>query len=216
MRGLWNHIRTTLLAGILVIVPLIITAIVLRALFNTVDGVFGPLVVQSLRRYYPDVPPYLPGIGIVTTIVIVYLAGLLAKNVFGRALLTRVDALFSRVPLVKSVYVGVKQITSAFTSSDQGSSFKQVVMVEFPFPGNWTVGFVTGSLRDAAGREQVSVFVPGALNPATGFAIVLPKEKAIVSPMSVEEGFKFVVSAGVVQPAALFPSSAEQKTRAST
>ena len=196
-----RHLQKTLLAGVLVTVPVIITLAVLRILFNLVDGILAPWIWLAVRAFWPEAPA-VPGVGIVATLVVIYLAGLLATNMIGKTILHRVESLFQRLPVVKGIYSAVKQLTDAVAKGD-ANSFQKVVFIEFPAKGSWTLGFVTGELRDAQGDVHVTVFVPTTPNPTTGFVYAVREDKVMHTSMTIEDGFKFLMSAGVVQPASL-------------
>lgn len=196
-----RHLQKTLLAGVLVTVPVIITLAVLRILFNLVDGILAPWIWLAVRAFWPEAPT-VPGVGIVATLVVIYLAGLLATNMIGKTILHRVESLFQRLPVVKGIYSAVKQLTDAVAKGDS-NSFQKVVFVEFPAKGSWTLGFVTGELRDAIGDLYLTVFVPTTPNPTTGFVYAVHEDRVMHTAMSIEDGFKFLMSAGVVQPPSL-------------
>ncbi len=189
--------RRFFLAGLLVVVPIILTFLVLRFVFRTIDGLLAPLVTQLIGRE-------LPGVGLLATIVIVFLAGFLISSVFGSRLYSIGELLFIKTPLVRTVYGGAKQLMeSMFLPS--GKAFKQVVLVEYPRKGAWAIGFVGGELV-MEGKRLISVFVPSTPTPFTGFVVNYPSEEVVPLPISVEEGVKFVVSGGIVAPERLRPA----------
>jgi len=191
--------RRFFLSGLLVVVPIIVTFLILRLLFRTVDGLLAPLVTQLVGRE-------IPGVGLLATIVIVFLAGFFISSVFGSRLYSIGEVLFIKTPLVRTVYVGAKQLMeSMFLPSSK--AFKQVVLVEYPRKNGWAIGFVGGELV-VNGKFLISVFVPSTPTPFTGFVINYPPEEVTPLSISVEEGVKFVVSGGIVAPERLRAASA--------
>ncbi len=193
--------RRFFLAGLLVVVPIILTFLILRLLFRTIDGLLAPLVTGLIGRE-------LPGVGLLATIVIVFLAGFFISSVFGSRLYSIGELLFIKTPLVRTVYGGAKQLMeSMFLPS--GKAFKQVVMVEYPRKDAWAIGFVGGELV-VGERQLISVFVPSTPTPFTGFVVNYLPEDVVPLPISVEDGVKFVVSGGIVAPERLRPAPPEK------
>jgi uncharacterized membrane protein len=198
IKNIFRHLRTKIFAGILVILPLGITFLVLKFVFNTLDNILGPLM--------PEVPVYLfnrnfllPGLGIIGFFLLLYLIGVIATNVLGHKLVGWTDRLFTNIPVVKNIYLSSKQLTDAFSTTRKGS-FRQAVFVEFPQEGNFVLGFVTNELTDLEQQVKVTVFVPTAFVPPQGFLLFLPKEKILPSRLTIEEAIKAIMSAGIVTP----------------
>ncbi len=207
-----KHLRTMIFAGILVVLPLGITFLVLRFVFNTLDSILDPLIpnidISLFHRVY-----HLPGIGIISFFVLLYLIGLITTNVLGRELINWGDRLFKTIPVVKNIYTSSKQLTDAFSATKRGS-FRQAVFVEFPQEGNYVLGFVTNELTDLQRQTKVTVFVPTAFVPPQGFLLFLPKEKLLPSQWTIEEAIKAIMSVGIVAPQTLsvpFSSSGSGK-----
>lgn len=177
--------------------PLFITFYILQFLFYTVDG----LLAQPLALLGLDIK----GLGFVLTLILVLGAGFLANNIFGRRLIALMEWLVGRLPIIKSIYYGVKQIIDAF-STQQRSAFQRVVLVEYPRRGMWALAFLTGAdfaeLEQKTGHELVSIFLPTTPNPTSGFLVLLPKSQVQLLDMTVDEGMKMIISGGVVKPAA--------------
>ncbi|MGZ3538024.1 MAG: DUF502 domain-containing protein [Thermodesulfobacteriota bacterium] len=196
-----KHVRANVFAGILVILPLGITFLVLKFVFNTLDSILDPLIpeinISLFHRLYP-----LRGMGLVGFFLLLYLAGLITTNVLGRKLISWGDRLFTAIPVVKKIYSSSKQLTDAF-SATKGGSFRQAVFVEFPQEGNYVLGFVTNELTDLKRQTKVAVFVPTAFVPPQGFLLFLPKEKILPSQLTVEEAIKSIMSVGIVTPQTL-------------
>ena len=193
-----KHLRTKIFAGILVVLPLGITFLVLKFVFNTLDGILDPLIpninISLFHRVF-----HLPGIGIISFFLLLYLIGLITTNVLGRKLISWGDRLFATIPIVKNIYTSSKQLTDAFSATRKGS-FRQAVFVEFPQEGNYVLGFVTNELTDLERQTKVTVFVPTAFVPPQGFLLFLPKEKTLPSQLTVEEAIKAIMSVGIVTP----------------
>ncbi|MCF7803727.1 MAG: DUF502 domain-containing protein [Candidatus Marinimicrobia bacterium] len=192
MNRVWASIRNKLLTGLLVLGPLGLTALVLRWIFNFFDGFLGPY----LRHY---VEWYVPGMGIILTVAAVYLIGLLASNFIGKKSLQVLERVLARIPLVKNVYSTAKSIFQAFSLQGK-SSFKKVVLIQYPRKGLWTLAFVTGTTTGDDGEEYHSMFVPSTPNPTTGYVIFIKKSEAIDTRFTVEQGLKLLISGGMILP----------------
>jgi uncharacterized membrane protein len=209
-RGAGRHLRQTLLTGLVVLLPLFITLWLLTFLFQMVDGTITPWVRRILLLTGMPVfaqPAFFhymaPVVGVIITVLLVYAAGLLSTNLFGVKLLAGFDALMLRIPVVRAVYGGSKQLLEALNPKGE-RSFTRVVVVEYPRKGLYTIGFVT---RDGApefsvfGSEPMaSVFLPTTPNPTSGWLVLLPSRDLITLPLTVEEGVKLVVSGGIMVP----------------
>jgi uncharacterized membrane protein len=210
-RGALARLRHAFVTGLFITLPLIITVWLLGILLNLVESISTPLMIGLLRLLLPDyaddeviVQWALPVAGIVATVGLVVAVGALASNFVGRRLVAAFDRLMMRVPVVKGIYGGARQLLDAF--GHKTSSFRRVVAVEYPRPGIWTVGFLTHSSAEL-GREDgpplngVSlVFLPTTPNPTSGWLAVVPDAQVIALDMSIEEGVKLVVSGGLVVP----------------
>jgi len=145
----------------------------------------------------------IPGVGALLTLFIVFVTGIIATNFFGKQLILLWEALLAKVPVVKSIYASVKQVSDTLFS-DSGNAFRQAVLVQFPRQGSWTIAFVTGKPGgDVANHLQgdyVSVFVPTTPNPTGGYFLMMPIAEVIVLDMSVDEALKYIISMGVVAP----------------
>jgi uncharacterized membrane protein len=193
-----KHLRSKIFAGILVILPLGITFLVLKFVFNTLDSILDPLI-PNINIFLFHRVFHLPGLGIVSFFLLLYLIGVITTNVLGRKLVHWGDRLFTNIPVVKNIYLSSKQLTDAFSATRKGS-FRQAVFVEFPQEGNYVLGFVTNELTDLERQARVTVFVPTAFVPPQGFLLFLPKEKILPSRMTIEEAIKAIMSVGIVTP----------------
>jgi len=189
-------IKRWFLAGLLVWIPLGATLLVIRFLLGLLD--------TSLLLIPPSLRPDIPGLGALLSVALVLGTGVLAANFLGSKLLEWIENLFQRIPLVRSLYGGMKKLAETLFS-ENGTSFRKVVLIEWPRAGQWSVGFQAGEpLRQAAaisGEEMVTVFVPTTPNPTSGFLMQVKKREALVLDMTVEEGMRYVISLGVVPPA---------------
>jgi uncharacterized membrane protein len=189
-----------LIAGLLVWVPLGVTVMVVRLLVGFMDQTL--LLLPA--RYQPDnlLGFHIPGLGVVLSVIIVLGTGIIVANLFGRKLVQLWENMLARIPLVRTIYAGVKQILETVFSS--GQSFRKVLLVEYPRKGLWTLGFQSGTTRGEAqaktGVEVINVFIPTTPNPTSGFFIMVPRDEVIELDMSVDDGLKMIISAGVVVP----------------
>jgi uncharacterized membrane protein len=197
-KKIFKHLRTKILAGILVILPLGITFFILKFVFNTLDSILDPLMPR-LTVYLFNREYLIPGLGIIGFFLLLYLFGVIATNVLGRKLVHWADRLFTNIPVVKNIYLSSKQLTDAFSATRKGS-FRQAVFVEFPQEGIYVIGFVTNELIDLERQTKVTVFVPTAFVPPQGFLLFLPKEKILPSQLTIEEAIKAIMSVGIVTP----------------
>jgi uncharacterized membrane protein len=188
-------IKNHFLSGVLVVVPLILTYIVLRFLFETIDSILQPLLLHLLGYY-------IPGLGVITTVLIILLAGILTRNFIGAKLHALGESVLVRVPLIRPVYSAAKQVLEAITRPNM-EAFKEVVLVEYPRRGSFQIGFLSSRLKLTAedeSRQYVSVFVPSTPTPVSGNVVIVPVSDVRRIDLSVEDGVKFLVSAGVTAP----------------
>jgi len=193
--------RKYLIAGLLVWMPLGITFLVVRAIVDFLDRT----LLLLPQEYQPDhlLGIHIPGIGVVLSVVLVLATGMIVANLLGRRIVATWELLLSRIPIVRNLYAGIKQIMEAILSAD-GKSFRKVLLLEYPRKGVWSLAFMTsidlGEVQDKTGSQVVSVFIPTTPNPTSGFVLMVPKEDVIELDMSVEEGLKMIISMGVVVP----------------
>jgi uncharacterized membrane protein len=186
-------LRNKLFAGIVSAIPLIVTGWVLKIAYGFISGISAPL----LLGFGIDVSI----VNFLVTIVMLMLLGIMATNVLGKRMLEGFEWALLRVPIVATIYAGVKQVIDSFKSFNNVSNFKRVAYVEYPSPGCKLIGFVTGQYYDDRLRaEMTSVVIPTAPNPMTGLVIVVESFKVIESALSIEEAMKLIVSAGLVVP----------------
>jgi uncharacterized membrane protein len=196
-------LRRYFIAGLIVWIPLGITLWVLKLLVDVMDQ--SLLLVPENFRSDKLFGFHVPGLGIILTVAIVLATGALAANFFGRKVLKLGDTALSRIPIVRSVYGGVKQISDTLFSPE-GKAFRHAVLVRYPHAGAWTVALVTGTpqheVAGILGRDQISVFVPTTPNITSGFFLIVPRSDTIELDMTVDAALKYIISMGVAEPAA--------------
>ena len=189
------------ITGLLVLVPIFVTAWVLVTLIGTMDK--SLLLLPAAWRPAAQIGLEIPGMGAILTLLIIFVTGVVARNFFGRQLLAMWDDFLSRVPFVKSIYSSVKQVSDTLFS-DSGNAFRQAVLVQYPHQGSWTIAFVTGTpggdVVNHLYGDYVSIYVPTTPNPTSGFFLMMPKSEVIELEMSVDEALKYIISMGTVTP----------------
>ena len=206
--------RKYIVAGLLVWLPLAITIWVLSWLLGALDGVFASMlsasqaVLPESARAGIERLRHVPGLGVIALGVGMLLTGVFVTNIFGQWWLRQWDALMGKIPIVKSIYNSVKQVSDTLFSSN-GNAFREAVLVQYPRPGSWTIAFVTGrpggEVAAHLGPNYVSVYVPTTPNPTSGFFLMMPRTDVLDLKMSVDEALKYVISMGVVGPGAQPP-----------
>ncbi len=197
-----TNIRRYFISGLLFWLPIWATYVVIRFLVDILDNAFSLLP----QRYQPDMLLgfHIPGIGVMITLLVILLTGLLVANFIGRKLVEMWEAVVARIPLVRTVYTGVKQVLDTLFAPG-GQSFRKVLLVEYPREGLWSIAFQTGDgtrevEKNVGQGSMVSLFIPTTPNPTSGFLMMAPRDKVIELEMSVEQALKLVISLGVVQP----------------
>lgn len=204
------YIRKCFISGLLVLLPIWVTVLVVKF--------FVDLLSNSLLLLPPQYQPdallgfHVPGVGVMVTLLVIFVTGALAANFFGSRLVAFGDAMMARIPLIRTIYTGVKQVTQTLFGPG-GQSFRKVLLVQYPCEGVWSIAFQTGEvtkemqLADTMHEPMVSYFIPTTPNPTSGFLMMAPKSKVIELDMGVDQALKFVISLGVVRPASKKSSS---------
>jgi len=196
-----RRFRNYLIGGLLIWIPIMITVWVVRFLSGILDS--SLLLLPPSWRPEAVFGTYVPGVGIVLSLVLLFVTGVVVKNLFGGQIVAGLESLVRRIPVVGAVYAGAKTFSETVLT-DQGRSFKQVVMVEFPRKGIFSIGFITShELEEAQAKtaqEVTCVFVPTTPNPTTGFLVLVPKDEVVNMDMTVDEAFKMLLTLGVVVP----------------
>ncbi|MEO0465762.1 MAG: DUF502 domain-containing protein [Pseudomonadota bacterium] len=211
---LFAWLRGRFFAGVVIAAPIAISVGVVYWLITVIDARIKPLLPPILKpESYTNFA--IPGFGVLVAVIGLTLLGAIATNLIGRSAVSLSDRILSRVPVVSNIYGAFKQLFDLLGSSDQ-ASFKEVVLVEYPKKGTWCIGFLTarakGEVRTQLGSEFIGVFVPTTPNPTSGFLMYLPSDEIIHLKMTVEEGAKMIISAGLVVPDDL-PMSDEDKDK---
>lgn len=194
MERIKGAVKRTFFTGLVVVIPILITAFALYWLFNLLDGFLNPMIPEIFGRH-------IPGLGILTEIVIIFLVGVVATNVLGSRILNWFQTLLMRIPVVKNIYPTIRQLVEAFHPSSN-SSFKKVVLVEYPKMGTFAVGFLTSEVAlkgDPRDQRLYSVYLP-TNNLYLGNVALFKEEDLIVTDFTVEEGLKIVLSGGTAFP----------------
>lgn len=191
-----RYLRSRLVSGIFVLVPVWITLVVVQGAFKAMASLLAPLV-QALPWSLP--PLALKAVSVLAFLLLVFVCGIIASRMVGRRFLGWGEAVILRVPLVKSIYAASKQVVDAISMTNK-AAFKSVVVVEYPRPGLRVIAFMTGISHAGGGRRWARVFIPTAPNPTSGFLQLIPVEELQVTEMSVEEGLKMIVSGGFIAP----------------
>ncbi|HUR89570.1 MAG TPA: DUF502 domain-containing protein [Ramlibacter sp.] len=196
-----SALRKWLVAGLLAIVPIAVTVAVLRWIVNTLDATLQILP----EAWQPDrlIGVHIPGFGVLLTLAILLIVGAIVSNFFGRKIVEWGDRLVTRIPVVRSIYSSVKQVSDTLFSPG-GNAFRTAVLVQWPRPDVWTIAFVTGTpggdVTNYLVGDYVSVYVPTTPNPTGGYFVMLRRSDCIELDMSVDEALKYVISMGVVAP----------------
>lgn len=202
-----TDIKKRLITGFIVLLPLYVTFYVLKLLFGFAGGTMVPVVQRILLRSdwvqlkVPDavLTPMMFLIGLAMLFLILYFAGALATNFIGKRIIGFGESILARMPLVKNIYGTTKQLIRSAAMPGKGA-FQRVVLVDFPRKGSKALGFVTGSLEDKDKNRLISVFVSTSPNPTSGFVVFYHESEVEDTHLSVEEGFKIIVSGGILTP----------------
>lgn len=200
--GLFAWLRGRFFAGMVIAAPLAATFFILQFLITFIDSRVKPLLPPLLQpETYTNYA--IPGFGVLVLVVALTVLGAITANLIGRSLLTATDRIFSRIPIVKNVYAAIKQLTEVLANNQQ-ASFDRCVMIEYPKKDSWCIGFVSshakGEIGAKLGTDKIGVFVPTTPNPTSGFLIYVDPAECIEIEMTVEEGAKMILTAGLVVP----------------
>jgi uncharacterized membrane protein len=201
-----RFLRRYLMAGLLVWVPILVTVLVVRFILDLMD--------RTLLLLPPSARPglvfgvHIPGLGALLAILLLIFTGMLVSNIIGRNLVALWEDLLNRIPFVRALYSGVKSFSTTILSN-QGNSFKKVMLIEYPRQGIWSIGFQTAGdlplISVHTGEPLVCVFIPTTPNPTSGFIVMVPRSQAIELQMTVDAAMKMIVTLGVVVPAPAAP-----------
>ena len=198
-----KRFKNIFLTGLAVIIPIGLTLYILFFIIDVMDGLLK--IVPD--RYEPDalLGFHIPGLGIIFTVLLIFITGLITKSYLGNVVVRKGEGLFARIPIVRSLYLAIKQIfNSLFVGKSR--SFRKVVLVEYPRKGLHSIGFVTGSAEETfpqlsyENNNNIGVFIPLALTPYTGAFVIVRENEVVETDMTVEEAFTLIISAGIVPP----------------
>ena len=190
--GVGVHLRFRFAAGLLLLVPLILTYMILKLVFDFLDGLLGNPDVLIFDRA-------IPGAGIVALILLLYVSGLVGSSFLGRRPFTLLQRMLFRIPLVNVIYSASKQLVESF-SGRSATGFKRVVVIEYPRPGIWSLGFLTGLTTDEDHRRLAIVYIPTAPLPNSGWVAVLPVEDVFDTDLRVQDAMQMILSGGILFP----------------
>ena len=210
-----------MLTGLMVWLPLAITIWVLSWLVKSLDGVLGGVLFGIAAVAPASMAPAIerlgsiPGLGVLIVAAFMLITGALVSNVAGRWMLRQWDGMFTRIPIIKSIYNSVKKVSDTLFSSN-GNAFRTALLIQYPRAGSWTIAFQTGTptgeVATHLGTDFVSVYVPTTPNPTSGFFLMLPRADVVELDMSVDQALTYVISMGSVPPAAHLPIKAVPKS----
>jgi uncharacterized membrane protein len=200
-RRLGRQLRNYLIAGLLIWIPIMVTVWVVRFL----SGILDQSLVLLPPSWRPEalVGQYVPGVGVILSFLLLVITGVVVRNLFGSQLVEGFENLVRRIPVIGAVYGGAKTFSETVLT-DKGKSFKQVVMIQFPRQGIYSVGFITSEeleeVQAKTAQDVVCVFVPTTPNPTTGFIVMVAREEVVRLDMTVDEAFRMLLTLGVVVP----------------
>jgi uncharacterized membrane protein len=192
-RESWGKkLRGQFMAGILVVVPVAASILILVWLFTKIDNILQPMITAIFGKYYP-------GVGFGVTLILIYLVGTIARNIIGKKIIQYGESQLAKVPIFRYLYSGIRQIVQSFSASGK-TNFLQVVLVEFPRVGMYTIGFITSELKLKNGEKLLNVLIPTSPTPTSGFLQIVKEKDIIRTDMSVDDALKMIVSGGMMMP----------------
>jgi len=201
LKRLRTSIKNYFLTGLLVILPVFITAYIIWFLIRAMDVVLKYVPAKYLPDTY--LPVHIPGLGLILVLIIILAVGVLFRNLVGRKVVHFSENMVDRIPLVRIIYSGVKQLLESFFLQ-KNDAFKRVALVEYPRRGVYVIGFITGEskgeVQSKINKNMMNVFVPTTPNPTSGFYILIPEDELIILNMTVEDAFKLIISGGIFSP----------------
>jgi uncharacterized membrane protein len=204
-RGFGKRIRSNFFTGVLVLVPLVLTGYIIWKSFLFLDGILGGIAHDVIFKYFGSSveDPRVPGVGIVSLLLITIVTGMVARNYVGRKIVNFGDRIVERIPLINRIYSAIKQISQAFLASKR-EVFQKAVLFEYPRKGVYSIGFYTqdtrGPVQNAIEADVVSIFLPTTPNPTSGFLLFVPKSDVHDLDLTIEEALKLIISGGAIVP----------------
>ena len=191
MNSITQNFRSKIFAGLAALLPLYLTFFVIKFLFVTLEEMSDPI----LKRFSLDIP----GLGIILTVLLIYILGFLVTNFLGRKIFNLGERIVKKVPIVNMIYTTLKQITDTFTKGST-DAFEGAVYIQYPRQGLWTMAFISGESKTKDGVPYYHLFVPTTPNPTSGFFLMIPQADTVPTGMSVEDGLKTIISGGLLAP----------------
>ncbi|AEI14879.1 protein of unknown function DUF502 [Flexistipes sinusarabici DSM 4947] len=206
MHRVKGYLRNTFLLGILTALPIIITYFFLSFIFKKVTGFLIPFIDFVASKSGITLTVFAKqSLSLIVLIFLLFIIGIIAKNYFGKKIISFFEYLLVKIPLVRGVYSSIRQVVETFQVSG-GTSFKKVVLLEYPMQKKYSIGFVTKEtsefLNNKINNESYNIFVPTTPNPTSGFILIVPKCEVIELDITIDEGIRFVISAGLISPEA--------------
>ena len=192
-RFLGRDLKQTLAIGLLLLLPIVSTYLILRFVFNNVDDVLAPVVEQAIGRS-------IPGSGILALLVLVYVVGILGRSVIGRRLVPIAQNILLGIPIIRAVYSPAKQLIESFFGGPQHTGFKRVVIIEYPRPGAWVIGFLTAVTTNEQSEQLGVVYIPTAPMPNSGWVVIVNMSEVYDTDMNVSNAMNMVLSGGIITP----------------
>ena len=193
IKFLGRDLKQTLAIGLLLLLPIVSTYIVLRFVFNNVDDVLAPVVEQAIGQS-------IPGSGILALLILVYIAGILGRSVIGRRIVPVVQNVLLGIPIIGAIYSPAKQLIDSFVGSQNHTGFKRVVIIEYPRPGTWTIGFLTAVTTNEKSDQLGVVYLPTAPLPNSGWVVIVNMSEVYDTDMTVANAMNMVLSGGIITP----------------
>jgi uncharacterized membrane protein len=201
LKRLRTSLKNYFLTGLLVILPIFITVYIILSLIRAMDAILKYIPAEYLPETYLQI--HIPGLGLILVVILVFVVGLLTRNFIGRKIVQLGENIVDRIPLVRVLYAGVKQLLEPLFLQ-KTNAFKRVALIEYPRRGVHVIGFVTGEskgeVQSKTSKDMMNVFVPTTPNPTSGFYILIPEDEVVYLNMSVEDAFKLIISGGIVSP----------------
>jgi len=194
---LLRALRKNFLAGLLVAVPIGIVILILTWFFTTIDSILQPVIKAIFGQE-------IIGLGFIISLVLIYLAGVLANNIVGRRLINFGESILARVPLLRQLYSGSKLVIAGLSGTGlDKAAFREVVLVEFPRQGMKTIAFITNEIKDKSGKKLLTIYIPTAPVPTSGYFEIVSEDMVIRTDIPIDEAMQMVISSGMISPAEL-------------
>ena len=214
MKRFRASIKNYFLTGLLVILPVFVTVYIIWFLIRIMDAILKYVP----HKYLPDsyLPFHIPGIGLILVLVLIFIVGLLFRNIVGRKIVHLGENIVHRIPFVGILYSGIKQLVEAFFIQ-KNDAFRRVALVEYPRRGIYVIGFITGEskgeIQTKTNKKMMNLFIPTTPNPTSGFYILIPEDDLVILDMSVDDAFKLIISGGIFSPPELPQGVRNQRGR---